>query len=91
MLFYVQSTAHQTIHFGLCTALISTALALILNCKYIALRAVDRMCIIIILNITQDTNLKFRAFTLFTSPGPALYECKADTKVFLCMLNRTIY
>jgi hypothetical protein len=35
-LFIVQSTARQTIHFGLCTALISRALALILNCKYIA-------------------------------------------------------
>jgi hypothetical protein len=33
---YVQSTAHQTIHFGLCTALISSALALKSHCKCIA-------------------------------------------------------
>jgi hypothetical protein len=32
----VQLIAHQTIHFGLCTALISRALALIPNCKCIA-------------------------------------------------------
>jgi hypothetical protein len=38
----VQSTAHQIIHFGLCTALISMALALISNYKCKALRAVDR-------------------------------------------------
>jgi hypothetical protein len=31
----VQSTGHQTIHFGLCTALISRALALIANCNCI--------------------------------------------------------
>jgi hypothetical protein len=32
----VQSTAHKTIHFGICTALISKVLALISNCKCIA-------------------------------------------------------
>jgi hypothetical protein len=32
----VQPTAHQVIHFGLCTSFISTALALISNCKCIA-------------------------------------------------------
>jgi hypothetical protein len=31
--FNVQSTAHHTIHFRLCTALISRALALLSNCK----------------------------------------------------------
>jgi hypothetical protein len=30
---YVQSTAHQTLHFVLCNALVSRALALISNCK----------------------------------------------------------
>jgi hypothetical protein len=30
----VQSTAHQTIHFGICTAVILRALALISNCKW---------------------------------------------------------
>jgi hypothetical protein len=38
----VQSTAHQNIHIRLSTALISGILALILNCKCIACRAVDR-------------------------------------------------
>jgi hypothetical protein len=33
---YVQSTTHQTMHFGHFTALISRALALILNCQCIA-------------------------------------------------------
>jgi hypothetical protein len=33
---YVQSTAHQTIHFGLGSARILKALALVLNCKCIA-------------------------------------------------------
>jgi hypothetical protein len=37
---YVLSWTHQTIHFRLCTALISRALALISNCKCIARRAV---------------------------------------------------
>jgi hypothetical protein len=37
----VQSTAHQILHFGLLT-LISRALALILNCKCMAKRAVAR-------------------------------------------------
>jgi hypothetical protein len=38
----VQSTAHQTTHFGFCTALISRAFRLISNCNCITLRAVDR-------------------------------------------------
>jgi hypothetical protein len=38
----VQSTAHQTVHFGLPTALVSRALALISNCKWIACRAIGR-------------------------------------------------
>jgi hypothetical protein len=33
---YVQSTAYQTIHFGLSTAVIYRELALISNCKCIA-------------------------------------------------------
>jgi hypothetical protein len=37
----VQSTTHQAIHFGLCTALISRALALILNFKCITWLTVD--------------------------------------------------
>jgi hypothetical protein len=36
VLVIVQSTAHQTIHFELCTALILRELTLILNCKCIA-------------------------------------------------------
>jgi hypothetical protein len=40
----VQPTAHQTIHFGLCIALTSRALALISNCKHKARRAVDCTC-----------------------------------------------
>jgi hypothetical protein len=32
----VHPTAHQTMHFGLCTILISTTLALISKCKCIA-------------------------------------------------------
>jgi hypothetical protein len=36
----VQSTAHQTIHLGLCIILILRALALLSNCMYIATRAV---------------------------------------------------
>jgi hypothetical protein len=39
---YVQLTAHQTVHFGLCTALISRVLALIQNYKCKASRAFDR-------------------------------------------------
>jgi hypothetical protein len=42
-IFNVQSTTHQTLHFGLCAVLISRALALKSNCKCIAGRAVDRM------------------------------------------------
>jgi hypothetical protein len=38
----VQSTAHQTIHFGLCTALILKALGLTSNCKWIEWSAVLR-------------------------------------------------
>jgi hypothetical protein len=38
----VQSTAHLTMHFGLWTALIPKALALISNCKCIARRAAKR-------------------------------------------------
>jgi hypothetical protein len=37
----VHSTAHQTIHFRLCAALITKALALMSNCKCKARRAVD--------------------------------------------------
>jgi hypothetical protein len=37
-----QSTAHQTIHFELCTAFISRALAPISNCECMARGAVDR-------------------------------------------------
>jgi hypothetical protein len=40
---YVQLTAQQTIQFEFCTALISSALALISNFKCIAWRAVDRI------------------------------------------------
>jgi hypothetical protein len=38
----VQSTAHQNIHFGFCSAVISRALALISIYECIKLRAVDR-------------------------------------------------
>jgi hypothetical protein len=38
----VQSTTHQTIHLGLCAALIAKALAIKSNYKCVALHAVDR-------------------------------------------------
>jgi hypothetical protein len=43
---HVQSTAYQTVHFGLCNALISRALALISNCNCVARRAGHRSPII---------------------------------------------
>jgi hypothetical protein len=42
MVYVVQATARQTIHFGLYNALISKALALISNCMCIATLAFDR-------------------------------------------------
>jgi hypothetical protein len=45
---YVQSTAHQTVQFRLCTALISIESALISNCRCIAGRAVDRTCLFVL-------------------------------------------
>jgi hypothetical protein len=40
------STAHQTIQFELCTALITRALALRSNCKRIARRPLNRTCVL---------------------------------------------
>jgi hypothetical protein len=53
------STVNSTSDFGLCTALISKTLVLILNGKFIALRAVDRTVKVIVKY--AQSNLYFMA------------------------------